>query len=144
MMRLVQSSFVACALTVAGAAAPAHAQEFFSGKTINCVVPYPAGGATDTFFRTVAPYLSKHTPGAPTVIIQNMGGAGGVTGNNYVYEQARPDGMTILCAPWLSVAQVAKAEGVRFDYTKMRLIGAHRAVNTALVTTNLVKDPTEM
>lgn len=144
MMRLVQSSLFACALTLAGAAAPAHAQEFFSGKTINCVVPYPAGGATDTFFRTVAPYLSKHTPGAPTIIIQNMGGAGGVTGNNYVYEQARPDGMTILCAPWLSVAQVAKAEGVRFDYTKMRLIGAHRAVNTALVTTNLVTDPTEI
>ena len=144
MLRLIQSGLIASALMLTGIATSAQAQEFYSGKTINCIVPYPAGGATDTFFRTVMPYLAKHTPGNPTIIIQNMGGAGGVSGNNFVYEQARPDGMTILCAPWLSVAQVAKAEGVRFDYTKMRLVGAHRAVNTALVATTLVNDPSEI
>jgi hypothetical protein len=125
-------------------AAPAQAQDFYRGRTITCVVPYPAGGATDTFFRTVMPFLSKHTPGNPQIIIQNMGGAGGITGNNYVYDQARPDGNTILCAPWLSVAQVAGAEGVRFRYERMRPVGAHRAVNTALVATNLVQNPADI
>ncbi len=131
---------VTAALTIHTTAA----QDFYAGKTINCIVPYPAGGATDVFFRTVTPYLSKHTPGAPRIIIQNMAGAGGVIGNNFVYDQARPDGLTILCAPWLSIAQVAKAEGVRFDYTKMRLVGAHRSVNTALVATNLVGEPADI
>ena len=132
------------ALLLAGIATGAQAQEFYSGKTIKCIVPYPAGGATDIFFRTVVPFLAKHTPGSPTIIIENMGGAGGITGNNFVYEQAKPDGMTFLCAPWLSIAQVAKAEGVRFDYTKMRLVGASRSVNAALVATNLVNDPSEI
>jgi tripartite-type tricarboxylate transporter receptor subunit TctC len=107
-------------------------------------VPYPAGGATDTFFRTIAPYLSKHTSGNPQVIVQNMPGAGGVIGNNFVYEQARPDGLTVLCAPWLSIAQAAGTEGVRFKYQNMRLVGAHRAVNTALVATSLVDDPVDI
>jgi tripartite-type tricarboxylate transporter receptor subunit TctC len=124
--------------------APAHAQEFYAGKTITCVVPYPAGGASDVFFRTVTPYLTKHTPGNPQIIVQNMAGAGGIVANNFVYDQARPDGMTILCAPWLSIAQVAKSEGVRFDYTKMKLIGAHRSINTALVASNLINDPAEI
>jgi len=126
------------------AAHTAAAQDFYAGKTITCIVPYAPGGATDVFFRTVTPYLSKHTAGTPRIIIQNMPGAGGITGNNFVFDQARPDGMTILCAPWLSIAQVAKADGVRFDYTKMRLVGAHRSVNTALVATNLVSEPADI
>lgn len=126
------------------AAGSAVAQDFYTGKTITCIVPYPPGGATDVFFRTVVPYLAKHTAGNPQIIIQNMAGAGGVNGNNFVFDQARPDGMTILCAPWLSVAQVAKADGVRFDYTRMRLVGAHRAVNTALVATSLVDNPADI
>jgi hypothetical protein len=133
----------AAALTVF-AAQSATAQDFYQGRTINCIVPYPAGGATDVFFRTVTPFLTKHTAGNPQIIVQNMPGAGGITGNNFVYDQARPDGLTILCAPWLSIAQVAQADGVRFRYENMRLVGAHRAVNTALVATNLIQSPAEI
>ena len=141
MRKTIRSAITAVLLCIG---ATAHAQDFYKGKTVTCLVPYPAGGATDTFFRTLGPYLSKHTPGNPQVIVQNMPGAGGVIGNNFVYDQARPDGLTVLCAPWLSTAQVAKAEGVRFDYAKMRLVGAHRAVNTALVATSLVDDPVDI
>jgi tripartite-type tricarboxylate transporter receptor subunit TctC len=134
----------ALALALAAIVTPAAAQEFYRGKTINCIVPYPAGGATDVFFRTIAPFMSKHTAGNPQIIIQNMAGAGGIVGNNFVYDQARPDGLTVLCAPWLSLAQVTKSEGVRFEYQKMRLIGAHRAVNTALVASSLIEKPEDI
>lgn len=141
-MRLARLA-AAAALTVF-AAQSASAQDFYRGRTINCIVPYPAGGATDVFFRTVTPFLTKHTAGNPQIIVQNMPGAGGITGNNFVYDQARPDGLTILCAPWLSIAQVARADGVRFRYENMRLVGAHRAANTALVATNLIQTPADI
>ena len=142
MKSVLAASLIVAALS--GLSPSAVANEFYRGKTLTCVVPYPAGGATDTFFRTVLPYVKKHTAGNPQILVQNMAGAGGIMGNNHVYDLARPDGLTALCAPWLSVAQAAKSEGVRFDYTKMKLVGAHRAVNTVLVATALVNDPAEI
>jgi hypothetical protein len=97
--------------------------QFYKGKTIKCIVPYAPGGGTDTFFRTLVPYWQKNVPGSPKMIIQNMPGAGGMTANNYVYESAKPDGMTVLTAPWLSMAQITKQPGARVRYEEMNLIG---------------------
>ena len=53
---------------------------YYQGKNIIFLINFAAGGPTDIEGRIVARHLAKHIPGNPTVIVQNMAGAGGVTG----------------------------------------------------------------
>lgn len=70
------------------------AAQFYKGKTITMVVNYPAGGPTDLEGRIVAQHLPDYLPGKPTVVVKNVGGAGGLIGSNQVGEAA-PNGETI-------------------------------------------------
>src|SRR6266404_5306027 len=71
----------------------AHAQ-FYKGKTITMIVNYPAGGPTDLEGRIVALHLPAHIPGNPTIVVKNVGGAGGLIGSNQLGESA-PNGESI-------------------------------------------------
>lgn len=73
----------------------AVAQEFYAGKTIQIVVGAGAGGGFDTYARIFARHLAKYIPGQPSVIVQNMPGAGMLIAAKYVISQAKPDGLTI-------------------------------------------------
>ncbi len=121
-------------------AAPAAAQDFYEGQTITCVVPYAPGGGTDAFFRVVVPHLARLIPGQPEIIINNMDGSGGLRANNYASDGMPNDGSEILCAPWLAVAQVTGSEGVRFDYSTMRVVGGESSINTAVINENTMVD----
>src|SRR5258708_753164 len=72
---------LAAALLVA-AVAPAHAADaiadFYKGKTVQVLVGFGPGGAYDLYARTLARFMGKHIPGNPTMVPQNMPGAGGV------------------------------------------------------------------
>ena len=68
---------------------------FYEGKTLTVLINYAAGGPTDVEGRIIAKHLSKHIPGRPAVIVQNMGGAGGITATNYLGEVSKPDGLTL-------------------------------------------------
>ena len=68
---------------------------YFAGKTVTIIIPIGPGGAYDTYARLVARNLSRHIPGNPTIIAQNMPGAGGVIASNYVYNIAPQDGTTL-------------------------------------------------
>lgn len=70
----------------------------FSGQRIDLIVPFTAGGGADTWSRLVAPYLAKHLPGSPTIVIRNMPGGGSITGANYFESNANKDGTTIMAA----------------------------------------------
>ena len=105
------------------AATPALSADFYAGKTLTLLVPYDPGGSTDANWRMLAPFLARHLPGKPEVIIQNMSGGSGNTGANFVYERARKDGLTILAAPWNAIGALTGAPGMRFDYAKMRFLG---------------------
>jgi tripartite-type tricarboxylate transporter receptor subunit TctC len=70
-------------------------------------------------------YLSKHVPGNPAGIVQNMPGGGHLTATNHVYSAVKPDGQTLLAAnPNISVAQLMKEQAAKFDIRKMSWIGA--------------------
>src|SRR3990172_4170491 len=73
----------------------ATSHDFFKGKTIRLVVGNSVGGAMDDWGRFMAQYMGKHIPGNPDIVVQNMPGAGGVTAANYVYNVAKPDGLSI-------------------------------------------------
>ena len=89
MIRAVLTSFGLIVLT---AAVPGGAQaQFYKGKTITMIVNYPAGGPTDLEGRIVAQHLPSHIPGNPTIVVKNVGGAGGLIGSNQLGEAA-PNG----------------------------------------------------
>lgn len=105
----------------------AKAEDFYRGKTINIIVGYAAGGGYDTYARTLARHLGKHIPGNPTVIVQNMTGAGSLIAANYLYKKAAPDGLTIgSFGGGLVTQQALGLKGIQFDARKFEWIGSVR------------------
>jgi tripartite-type tricarboxylate transporter receptor subunit TctC len=68
---------------------------FFEGKTIQLLVASGPGATTDISARLVGHYLGKHIPGNPSIVVQNMPGAGGIVAANHLYNVAKPDGLRI-------------------------------------------------
>jgi len=87
----------AAALLVALANNPAAAQApFYQGKQIKVLVGFPPGGGTDLYGRVIADGLARHVEGKPTVIVQNMPGAGSVVAMNSYVNRVPRDGTTVL------------------------------------------------
>jgi len=111
----------------------AAAQEFFKGKSITIIVGNSVGGAQDDWARFIAQYLGRHIPGNPTIIVQNMPGAGGVVAANHVYNIAKPDGLTLgTVNPAIYTDQLLGAKEVRFDWPKFGWIGSPERVDQVL------------
>jgi tripartite-type tricarboxylate transporter receptor subunit TctC len=73
----------------------ASGQDFYANKTIRIVVGFSPGGGMDIYARAIGRHLGKNIPGKPTVIVENMPGAGSLIAANYLFKQAKPDGLTI-------------------------------------------------
>lgn len=100
-------------------------EQFYKGKTIRIVVGFSAGGGFDTYARALSRYMGKHIAGNPTVIVDNMTGAGSLIAANHVYNVAKPDGLTIgHFIGGLFLGQVLGQKGVEFDARKFEFIGA--------------------
>jgi hypothetical protein len=72
-------------LLAADTAAADPVGEFYARRTVTITIGYTAGGSYDLYGRMVARHLGKHIPGQPTVIAQNMPGAGSLKAANYLY-----------------------------------------------------------
>ena len=70
------------------------AADHYAGQTVRIIVPFGPGGGFDRQARVMAQHLGTHLPGQPTVIVENMPGAGGFVAARYMAHQARPDGLT--------------------------------------------------
>jgi len=104
---------------------PACAEDFYKDKSIRFIVGQAAGGGYDSYTRTIARYIGKHIPGNPTAVVENMTGAGSLVAANYLFNNAKPDGLTI--ANWNSAFVLNQALGdpnIRFDARKFGWIGA--------------------
>ncbi len=104
---------------------PLVAQEsFFKGKTVRIVVGFAAGGGFDTYSRAMARYWGRHIPGNPSIIVENMAGAGSLIAANHVYKAARPDGLTIgNFGGGLFMQQLKGGAGIEFDARKFEFLG---------------------
>lgn len=112
-------------LTLFLAAGAAPGQEFYKGKTIRVIVATTPGGGFDAYSRMLARHLGKHVPGNPSLVVENMAGAAFLIGTNYLYKQAKPDGLTL--GNWIGTLvlhQVMGREGVEFDARKFEYVGA--------------------
>src|SRR5262245_35131469 len=119
-----------CVLTVvflaAVAAQPASSagvEDFYKGKTVSLLIGYSVGGGYDAYGRLVARHLGKHIPGNPTIVPQNMSGAGSLKAANYLYSVAPKDGSVI--------GTFSRSQGIaplidkaEFDSTKFTWLGS--------------------
>jgi tripartite-type tricarboxylate transporter receptor subunit TctC len=100
------------------------AEPAFEGKTIRIVVGFSAGGGFDTYSRAIARHMSKHIPGNPAMIVENMTGAGSIIAANHLYRIAKPDGLTIGNFHGFQILnQVLGAPGIEFDARKLEWLG---------------------
>ena len=115
---------------VLAGAAPASAADavanFYKGRTVQVLVGFGPGGGYDLYARTLARYMGRHIPGNPTLLPQNMPGAGGVKAMNYLYNVARKDGTVIgTFARGLVIEPLlGHAQGTQFEATKFNWIGS--------------------
>ena len=116
-------SLIMALIAIGGA--PAQADDFYKGKTIRLVVGFSAGGGFDTYARALARHMSKQIPGNPSIVVENMTGAGSLIAANHVYKVAKPDGLTIgHFIGGLFLGQVLGQPGIEFDARKFEFIGA--------------------
>jgi tripartite-type tricarboxylate transporter receptor subunit TctC len=111
-------------VTLSAAIAGEPAAEFYSNKTITLIVGADAGGTYDVPGRLLARHLSRHIPGTPRIIVQDMPGATGSIAANYIYGTAPQDGTVLLNMH--NTVVLANALGqvkVRADFTKLQWIG---------------------
>ena len=115
---------VLAALTALGGSR-GEAQSFYEGKTIRIIVGLAPGGGFDTYARVIGRHMGKHVPGNPSIVVENMPGAGGLISANHIYKVAKPDGLTIAKFNGsLMLGQVLGQAGVEFDARKFEFIGA--------------------
>jgi tripartite-type tricarboxylate transporter receptor subunit TctC len=108
-----------------GAPAEPTTHEFFKGKTIRIIVGYAAGGGFDAYSRTLARHLGRFIPGNPTIVVENMPGAGGLIAANHVYKVAKADGLTFgHFGGGLLEGQILGQRGIEFDARKFEYLGA--------------------
>jgi tripartite-type tricarboxylate transporter receptor subunit TctC len=115
------------------AAAGAQGQPDFKGKTVKIIIGTATGGGVDLWTRLIAQYLGKHLPGEPTVIVQNMPGGSSLVATNYVYNLAKPDGLTLgALQAGVYFDQVLGRDSVKFDWSKFTWIGSPERLEAQL------------
>jgi tripartite-type tricarboxylate transporter receptor subunit TctC len=107
--------------------APLFAQSapYFQGKTILLIQGREPGGTGALRVQAAIPFLKKYLPGEPIIVTQFMPGGGGRKATNYVYRNAKPDGLTLgNVGSGLVANAVLGSIGVEYDIDKMIYLGA--------------------
>jgi tripartite-type tricarboxylate transporter receptor subunit TctC len=100
------------------------AQEFYRGKVIRVIVGGSAGGGFDIYTRAMARHMGKHIPGNPSLIVENMTGAGTLIAAKYVHSSAKPDGLSIgMFNGGLVLGRVLGMKGIDFDMRELEYLG---------------------
>jgi tripartite-type tricarboxylate transporter receptor subunit TctC len=98
---------------------------FYQGKTISILVGTKAGDVYDLYPRLLAEFWTKHIPGNPNIIVQNVPGAASLIAANQVYNVAKPDGLTLAAIyPALYFDQLIKKPEVKYDWAKWNWLGS--------------------
>jgi tripartite-type tricarboxylate transporter receptor subunit TctC len=119
---------VALLAAMAGSARADSVADFYRGKQIRLVIGYPTGSGYNIYARLLAEALGRHVPGNPTIVPENMPGAGSVIAANYLYNLAPRDGTVIgainRSVPLAPLLETVEAQNIRFDPRKFAWIGS--------------------
>ena len=117
-------AFAASFLVLGAVPASAQPAGYFAGKQVKMIIGLGTGGGYDLWARMVARHIGRHLPGNPTVISQNMEGAGSFRAASYMYSQAPKDGTAMaLIARDASLGPITGNAGAQFDPTKFSWLG---------------------
>jgi tripartite-type tricarboxylate transporter receptor subunit TctC len=115
-------------LAVASLATPVLAdpiEDFYRGRNLTLVIGYTAAGGYDIYARAVAHHLGRHIPGNPTIVPQNMEGAGSLRAANYLYNAAAKDGSVIgMVSRGMAMEPLIGASHTQFDSRKLSWLGS--------------------
>ncbi len=94
-LRHLAAGALAMALTCGSALAQDAVASFYRGRTVTLIIGSSPGGGYDLYGRLVARFLGRHIPGNPSLVVQNMPGAGSNVAAAYIYNVAPKDGSVI-------------------------------------------------
>jgi tripartite-type tricarboxylate transporter receptor subunit TctC len=134
-MKKISGGSIAILIAVLSSAAPALAEApSFKDKTVTMLAGATPGGGTDAFARLAASYLGDRFPGKPTIVVRNMPGAGGVVAANFFYNQAKPDGLTLLIGSGTESDPLHyRAVNALYDPSKLNFLGGAGRTGTVLL-----------
>src|SRR5260370_34291619 len=123
MARLRTALAALTALAAAGSATAQPAETFFKGKTINLYIGFAAGGTYDYYSRLFARFVGKHIPGHPTVVAQNMPGAGSFQAANLLYAVGPTDGTALgMITQVAAIEEALRSPGVQYKSAQFNWI----------------------
>lgn len=107
-------------------AAPVFADDVsFKGQTIRMLIPTTVGGSTDIASRLIAKFIVKYLPGNPKIVAENMPGGHGIAALNFVYQQAKPDGLTVTMSSNSQVDPISfRTPQAHYDPAKFEIVGS--------------------
>jgi tripartite-type tricarboxylate transporter receptor subunit TctC len=115
---------LAALLIALGTSAAAAQSDMFAGKTATIYVGYTAGGSYDLYGRLISRHLGAHLPGHPSVVVQNMPGAGSLKAANYLYEVAPRDGTALgVIVESAALEQALSNPAAQYDAAKFTYVG---------------------
>lgn len=121
-------------------------ENYFAGKTIEWVIPFKEGGGGDTWARFNAPFLTKHLPGNPNIIVNNIPGGGSIKGSNLFVDRVKPNGLMILgTSGSTQMPFLLDDPRVRYDYADYKPVMAYPNGGIVYVSPDLgIKDASEI
>jgi tripartite-type tricarboxylate transporter receptor subunit TctC len=127
-IRTIASATLAVFAGVVSASAVSAADgiaDFYKGKQLRMIIGSGSGGGYDTYARLVARHLGRHIPGNPSIISQNMDGAGSIIATNYMVNAAPADG-TVIGGLQRSAAlvQLMGKKGPKFRAAELHWLGS--------------------
>src|SRR3954468_7898526 len=127
MPRRLSCTLIIAALCLAmnAAAAQDAVEAFYRGKTVPITVGSAVGGGFDAYARLVGRHLGRFIPGNPTIVVQNVPGAGSNKAGSYVALQAPKDGTVIGGVQAIAIPQpLVSDQPVPHDPSKLTIVGS--------------------
>ena len=125
LFKLVCGSVIAGAALMTPPAVAETAEDFYKGKRLRMVIGYSAGGGYDAYARILARFIGKHIPGQPSVVAQNMPGAGSLLATNWLYNVAPRDGSVIAAINrGIPFEPLVGGQGIQFDPLQFGWVGS--------------------
>jgi tripartite-type tricarboxylate transporter receptor subunit TctC len=127
------AGFLAALFAFTAVAGADSLEDFYKGRNISLVIGYSAGGGYDAYARLLARYFGKHIAGEPTIVPQQMTGAGSLRAANYLYSVAAKDG-SVFGTFSRSMGISPLIDKAEFDSRKFTWLGSVTDDNTICVT----------
>jgi tripartite-type tricarboxylate transporter receptor subunit TctC len=127
-LRILRRTLVPLAVTLLTTAAVRadEVADFYRGRQVTFISSYGPGGGYDVYGRLLARHIGKYIPGNPTVLVQNMPGAGSLRGANYIYSVAPKDGSAfgIFARDMPLIGIIGNNPSVQFDPRRFTWLGS--------------------